>query len=76
VFPNLRKTHEYKNLPLRKHSFISFLLSHFGENTNISMGTWEHIKLGELPQGNALRFFCWGKSLKIHTKEKRELFTL
>jgi hypothetical protein len=25
------------------------------------MGTWEHIKLGELPQHNALGFFCWGE---------------
>jgi hypothetical protein len=39
------------------------------------MGTWEHIKLGELPRHNALAFFCWGRSLKIHIKIKRELFT-
>jgi hypothetical protein len=39
------------------------------------MGTWEHIELGELPQHNALGFFCWGRFLKIHTEIKRELFT-
>jgi hypothetical protein len=39
------------------------------------MGTWEHIKLGEFPWNNALRFFCWGGSLKIHTEIKSELFT-
>ncbi len=76
VFPNLRKTHKYMNLPLCKQLFWFppfFLIS---EKTNISMGTWKHIKLGELPQRNTLRFFCWGKSLKIHTQIKRELFTL
>jgi hypothetical protein len=30
------------------------------------METWEHIKMGEHPLHNALRFFCWGRSLKIH----------
>jgi hypothetical protein len=35
------------------------------------MGTWEHIKLEELPQHNALGFFCWGRFLKIHTEIKR-----
>jgi hypothetical protein len=39
------------------------------------MGTWERIKLGEFPWNNALRFFCWGGSLKIHTEIKSELFT-
>jgi hypothetical protein len=34
------------------------------------MGTWEHIKLGELPKHNALEFFCYGRSLKIHTETK------
>jgi hypothetical protein len=38
------------------------------------MGTWEHIKLGKLPPDNALGFFCWGRSLKIHMEIKRELF--
>ncbi len=41
---------------------------------NISMGTWNHIKLWELPWHNSLEFFCWGRSLKIHTWIKRELF--
>jgi len=35
------------------------------------MGTWEHIKLRELPRHNALGFFCWGRSLKIHTRNKK-----
>jgi hypothetical protein len=34
------------------------------------MGTWEHIKLGELLGHNALGFFCWGRSLKIHIEIK------
>ncbi len=36
------------------------------------MGTY---KIWELPQHNALGFFCWGRSLKIHIELKRELFT-
>jgi hypothetical protein len=38
------------------------------------MGMWEHIKLGEIHGHNALVFFCWGRSLKIHREIKRELF--
>jgi len=38
------------------------------------MGTWEHIKLRELPQHNTIGFFSWGRSLKIHTEIKGELF--
>jgi hypothetical protein len=38
------------------------------------MGTWEHIKLGEFPWNNALRFFCWGRPLKVHIEIKNELF--
>jgi hypothetical protein len=42
------------------------------------MGTWEHIKLGELPRHNALELFCWGRFLKIQIQIqiKSELFTL
>jgi hypothetical protein len=40
------------------------------------MGTWEHIKLGELPRHNTLGFFCWGRYLTIHIEIKRELFML
>jgi len=36
------------------------------------MGTWEHRKLGELPWHNALGFFCWGRSLKIHIEIKKQ----
>jgi hypothetical protein len=36
---------------------------------NISMKTWEHIKLGELPKHSAVWFFCWGRSLKIHVRD-------
>jgi hypothetical protein len=39
------------------------------------MGMCEHIKLGELLGHNALGFFCWGRSMKIHIEIKRELFT-
>ncbi len=35
---------------------------------------WEHMKFGELRWHNTLAFFCWGRSLKIHIKIKRELF--
>jgi hypothetical protein len=38
------------------------------------VGTWENIKLGELPWHNALGFFWRGRSLKIHIEIKRELF--
>jgi hypothetical protein len=38
------------------------------------MGMWEHMKMGELPLHNALRFFCWGRSLKIRIEIKKELF--
>jgi hypothetical protein len=64
---------EYWNLPLHKQLSFYFLGSFLFPN--ISIGTWEHIKLGELPRHNALRFFCWGRSLKIHIEIKRELFT-
>jgi hypothetical protein len=37
-----------------------------------NMGTYE---IWELPQHNALGFFCWGRLLKIHIETKRELFT-
>jgi hypothetical protein len=39
-------------------------------------GVPKRIKLGELPQHNGLRFFCCGRSLKIHIGTKRELFTI
>jgi hypothetical protein len=38
------------------------------------MGKGELIKLGELPQHNAIGFFCWERSLKIHREIKRALF--
>jgi hypothetical protein len=37
-----------------------------------NVGTY---KIGELPCHNALGFFCWGRSLKMHREIKRELFT-
>jgi hypothetical protein len=50
MFPNLRRTHEYGNLPLRKQLSFYFLASFacFIEK-KYSMAMWEHIKLGELP---------------------------
>jgi hypothetical protein len=56
VFLYLRRTHEYKNLPFRKQLSFNFLDSFL--KRNISMGRWEHIKLGELPWHNTLGFFC------------------
>ncbi len=72
VFSNLRGTHKYGTSPSVNNSlFISLLLSNFiKKNKN----PWEHIKLGELPWHNALGFFCWGRSLKIHIEIKSELF--
>jgi hypothetical protein len=61
--------------PYVNNSFlISLLLSHFVERKYFqrNMGTY---KIGELPWHNALGFFCLGRSLKIHRKIKRELFT-
>ncbi len=50
VFPNLMRTHEYRNLPLRKQlSFYSFVIASLLSHC-FSMGTWEHMKLGEIPQ--------------------------
>jgi hypothetical protein len=72
-FPNLTRMSEYWNLPLHKQLSFYFLASFLFRN--ISMGTWEHINMGELPRHNDLRLFCWGRSLKIHIEIKRELFT-
>jgi hypothetical protein len=70
LFPNLRRMHKSWNLPLCKQLSFYFLVLSI---RNISLGTWEHIKLGELP----LRFFCWGgRSLKIHIEIKRGLFQI
>jgi hypothetical protein len=70
--------HEYWNFPFCKQLSFYFLASFsFGRKRNISMETWEHIKLSELPwHNNALGFFffCWGRSLKIQIEIKRELF--
>jgi hypothetical protein len=45
-FPNLRRMHEYRNLPLHKQLSFYFLTSFlFGKKKF----PWEHIKLGELP---------------------------
>jgi hypothetical protein len=43
--------------------FISSLLV----EKNISMGTWELIKLGKFPQHNGLGFFCWGRDPSKYT---------
>jgi hypothetical protein len=40
------------------------------------MGTWECMKLGELPWHNTLGVLCWGRSLKIQVEIKREVFML
>jgi hypothetical protein len=50
LFPNLRRTHEYKNLlpfcsKITLFLKISSLLSHSVAKRKFSMGTWEHIKI-------------------------------
>jgi len=35
------------------------------------MGTWEHRKMGSSPSKPPLGFFCWGRSLKKHTANKK-----
>jgi hypothetical protein len=40
------------SLYINNSLFISSLLSHFVEKKYISMGMWEHIKLGEIPLNN------------------------
>jgi len=72
VFPNLRRTHEYRNTPLHKQLSFYFLHSFsFPKKEIIPLETWEHIKLGDLPQHNSLGFFCWGRNLKIHSQNKK-----
>jgi hypothetical protein len=46
-FPNLRRMHEYRNLPLSKQLSFHFLASFPFCRKEIF--PWEHIKLGELP---------------------------
>jgi hypothetical protein len=72
VFPNFRRMQEYWNLFLRKQ--LSFYFLGFFPFHQKEIFLWEHIKFGELPQHNALWYFCWGRSLKIHIEIKRELF--
>jgi hypothetical protein len=66
VFLNIKRTHEYRNLPFRKQLSFYFLTSFLDHRKGIS--PWEHIKVGELLQHNTLGFFCCGRSLKIHMK--------
>ncbi len=62
VFPNLKRTHEYGNLHV--HEGFSF------------MRMWEQIEIGSLiPWYDALGFFSWGRSLKIHRKKRRVICT-
>jgi hypothetical protein len=35
------------------------------------MGTWEHIKLGSSTSIGGIRFFCCGRSLKIHIENEK-----
>jgi hypothetical protein len=72
-FPNLKRMNEYRNVPLCKQLSLYFLPSFSFCRKEIF--PWKHIKLGGLPQHNTLGFFCWCRSLKIHTEIKRELFT-
>jgi hypothetical protein len=60
---------------LNNSLFISSCLSHFIKEKYFhgNMGTYT---IGGAPWHNALGFFCWGRSLKIHREIKREFFTL
>jgi len=40
------------------------------------MGTWEHIKLGELPQHNTLGFFCWEDPQNAHRNKKGVVYVV
>jgi hypothetical protein len=75
VFPNLRRTHEYRNLPSHKQLSFYFLVSFSFRRKEIFPWDYGNIKLGELPQHNNLGFFCWGRTFKIHIEIKRELLT-
>jgi hypothetical protein len=47
----------------------------FVKKKNISMGTWECMKLGELPWHNTLGVLCWGRDpSKYQVEIKREAF--
>lgn len=61
VFPNLKRTHEHGNL--HAHKGFSFMRM-----------MWEHMEIGSLiPWYDALGFFSWGRSLKIHRKKRRAI---
>jgi hypothetical protein len=70
VFPNLRRTQKYENLPLHKQLSVDFLTCFLFRRKEIF--PWEHIKLSELPLHNALGF-CWGRSLKITHRNEKEV---
>ncbi len=59
VFLNLRRTHEYRNL--HTHKQLSFC-GNVGTHKNRRISPWH----------NALGFFSWGRSLKVHTEIKRQ----
>jgi hypothetical protein len=64
---HVRRMHKYRNRPLSKQLSFDFLTSFpFCGKRNISMGTWEHRKLGRSLSIHPLGFFCWGRSLKTH----------
>jgi hypothetical protein len=53
VFPNLRRMHEYWNLPLLCKQLSFYFLAcfpfHKKNKLHRNMGMWEHKKLGEIP---------------------------
>jgi hypothetical protein len=75
VFPKLRRMHKYRNLPLcnQLSPFVSCLLSHMVEKKYFHGNMRTYKIVGRSP--TYLAFFYWGRSLKIHTEIKRELFT-
>ncbi len=69
LFPNLGRMHKYWNLPLHEQLSFNFLVKKKYFHGN--MGT---NKIWGAPQNYTLRFFSWGRSLKIHIEIKRALF--
>jgi hypothetical protein len=79
VFLNLRRMHEYRNLPFlplcKQLSFDLLASFPFCRKEIIFHGNVGTYKIGEHPWHIALGFFCLGTSLKFYIEIKMELFT-
>jgi hypothetical protein len=70
VLLNLRRTHEYMNLPLCKQLSFDILASLWFPRKDIfPRGPWDHI-IGER---SAWERSPWGRSLRIHIEIKRRV---